>query len=269
MNVRLANTGELSMPTSETPLLALEGVSHGYRSTLGVSSVAIENVSLTIGAGEFVCLLGPSGCGKTTLLNMVAGFIAPTKGQVRMSGNRIDGPSPERGVVFQDYSLFPWLTVQANVEFGLQMAGVKRPERRERALHYLQMVGLQDAAGRYPFELSGGMKQRVAIARALATDPEVLLMDEPFAALDAMTRATLQSELLAIHESERKTVIFVTHNIGEALNLGTRAIVLSPNPGRIVKDVKIDLPRPRRRVSSRFNELYQELADSIGVEMSE
>ena len=269
MNAGLADSGEVSIVMPEKPLLVLDGVSHGYRSTQGVSSIAVENVSLTIHAGEFVCLLGPSGCGKTTLLNMVAGFLAPTKGQVRMSGNRIDGPSPERGVVFQDYSLFPWLTVEANVEFGLQMARVKRAERRERAQHYLKMVGLQDAGGRYPFELSGGMKQRVAIARALATNPDVLLMDEPFAALDAMTRATLQSELLAIHESERKTIIFVTHNIGEALNLGTRAIVLSPNPGRVVKDIEIDVPRPRRRVSARFNELYQELADSIGVDMSE
>lgn len=256
-------------PSPREPLLSLSHISHGYESALGGRSNAIENLSLKIEAGEFVCLLGPSGCGKTTLLNMIAGFIMPAAGAVIVSGQIVEGPSPKRGVVFQDYSLFPWLTVAANVEFGLQMMGKSRAQRREGAAYFLNLVGLKDAAHRYPFELSGGMKQRVAIARALATEPEVLLMDEPFAALDAMTRATLQNELLAIHASENKTIIFVTHNIGEALNLGTRAVVMSAGPGRIVEDIPIDLPRPRLRVSARFNELYQTLSDAIGVDMTE
>jgi NitT/TauT family transport system ATP-binding protein len=251
------------------PLLVLDRVTHAYRSALGDETVAVHDVGLSVQAGEFVCLLGPSGCGKTTLLNMIAGFITPTRGEVVVLGKKVEGPSPKRGVVFQDYSLFPWLTVAGNVEFGLRMAGNPRQERRDRLAHYLEMVGLASAAGRYPFELSGGMKQRVAIARALATNPEILLMDEPFAALDAMTRAALQNELLAIHGREYKTIIFVTHNIGEALNLGSRAIVLSAHPGRVVQDVRIDLPRPRRRALARFNELYQILADAIGVEMAE
>jgi NitT/TauT family transport system ATP-binding protein len=226
-------------------------------------------LSLSIKPGEFVCVLGPSGCGKTTLLNILAGFVIPSRGEVRINGERIAGPSSERGVVFQDYSLFPWLTAQANVEFGLRMAGRPARERRQAADALLDLVGLPEAGAKYPFELSGGMKQRVAIARALATHPALLLMDEPFAALDAMTRASLQGRLIEIQQQEAQTILFVTHNIAEALLLGSRLIVMSPNPGRIIEDIAIDLPRPRRRTSPAFNELYDHVVRSIGLETAE
>jgi NitT/TauT family transport system ATP-binding protein len=249
-------------------LIACSNVSHDYDSVRGVAA-ALGNVSLTIGRGEFVCVLGPSGCGKTTLLNILAGFIAPSHGDVLINGHRIDGPSSERGVVFQDYSLFPWLTAQSNVEFGLRMAGRAARERREIAKSLLELVGLPNAAGKYPFELSGGMKQRIAIARALATKPALLLMDEPFAALDAMTRSSLQTRLIEIQEQQNQTILFVTHNIAEALFLASRLIVMSPNPGRIVEDLQVDLPRPRRRTSPTFNSLYEHIARAIGLETAE
>lgn len=252
------------------PLIACQDLGHTYAARSGPEVVAIERVNLTIAAGEFVCLLGPSGCGKTTLLNMVAGFLAPTHGSLRVGGQDITGPSPDRGVVFQDYSLFPWLTVQGNVEFGLRMAGVAAHARAAKARAHLELVGLEAAASRYPFELSGGMKQRVAIARALATDPSVLLMDEPFAALDAMTRGGLQTQLLDIQARTHKTVLFVTHNIGEAIFLASRIVVLSTRPGRITQDIRLDgLPRPRRRSSPEFNRLYEQLVAAIGAEAGE
>ncbi|WP_194164407.1 ABC transporter ATP-binding protein [Lacisediminimonas profundi] len=242
------------------------GLGHRYESALGQSNQALSAVSLSIQAGEFVCLLGPSGCGKTTLLNLLAGFLSPSEGQLSVGGLPVRGPSPQRGVVFQDYSLFPWLTVADNVAFGLRMKGLSAAQCSTVVASHLALVGLESAARRYPFELSGGMKQRVAIARALAPDPDVLLMDEPFAALDAMTRGSLQEQLLQIHESQGKTVVFVTHNIGEAILLGTRILVLSPNPGRVVEDLKVDLPRPRRRTSTQFNALYEHLTELIGFE---
>jgi NitT/TauT family transport system ATP-binding protein len=248
------------------PLIECVGLGHAYRSANGGETQALTDVSLTIADGEFVCLLGPSGCGKTTLLNMIAGFVTPTTGAIRFGGSAIEGPSPQRGLVFQDYSLFPWLTVAGNVAFGPRMAGRPAADRRRLTNELLALVGLTSAAGKYPSELSGGMQQRVAIARALATDPSVLLMDEPFAALDAMTRGALQKQLLEIHAASGKTVVFVTHNIAEAIALGTRVIVLTPNPGRIAEDVLVDLPSPRRRTSPGFNALYERLARAIGVE---
>lgn len=247
-------------------LIEIDGVGHAYRSSRGQSHAALDEVSLTIGAGEFVCLLGPSGCGKTTLLNMIAGFLTPTRGTVRVGGEVVRGPGPERGVVFQDYSLFGWLTALGNVAFGLRMAGVPRELRQTKAEQGLRAMGLEGVAGRYPFELSGGMKQRVAIARALATEPQVLLADEPFAALDAMTRASLQTQLLAIQQKAGTTVVFVTHNIAEAVFLGSRILVMSPHPGRVIEDVVVDLPRPRRRTSPQFNALYEHLGRAIGLE---
>jgi NitT/TauT family transport system ATP-binding protein len=241
---------------------------HVYDSGRG-RTTALGNVSLTIDRGEFVCVLGPSGCGKTTLLNILAGFVVPSHGDILVNGSAIEGPSAERGVVFQDYSLFPWLTAQANVEFGLRMAGRAARERGEIARDLLRLVGLPEAGAKYPFELSGGMKQRIAIARALATRPSLLLMDEPFAALDAMTRSSLQARLIDIHRQEQPTILFVTHNIGEALFLASRLIVMSANPGRIVEDIRVDLPRPRRRTSPRFNELYEHLERAIGLETAE
>ncbi|MGV7213260.1 ABC transporter ATP-binding protein [Bradyrhizobium sp. UFLA05-112] len=250
------------------PLIRCIELGHVYDSGRG-KTIALGNISLTIDRGEFVCILGPSGCGKSTLLNILAGFVAPAHGDVRVDGHAIDGPSSERGVVFQDYSLFPWLTAQANVEFGLRMAGMAAAKRSDIARQLLSSVGLPDAGAKYPFELSGGMKQRIAIARALATRPSLLLMDEPFAALDAMTRSSLQAKLIDIHRQEQPTIVFVTHNIAEALVLATRLIVMSPNPGRIVEDIKVDLPRPRRRTTPRFNELYEHVARSIGLETAE
>jgi NitT/TauT family transport system ATP-binding protein len=230
---------------------------------------ALDEVSLTVRSGEFLCVVGPSGCGKTTLLNMIAGFIPPTDGSIRLRGKQISGPGPERGVVFQEYSLFGWLTVRDNVEFGLRMARMAAVERRQIADRYLAMVSLADVGSRYPFELSGGMKQRVAIARALVTNPAVLLMDEPFAALDSMTRSSMQSELMAICQAERKTVIFITHNIGEALYLADRVAVMSARPGRIIDEIWVSLPRPRRRTSAGFNDLYERIEQLLGVHVAE
>jgi NitT/TauT family transport system ATP-binding protein len=230
--------------------------------------LALGNVKLTVPLGQFVCLLGPSGCGKTTLLNLIAGFLVPSEGYVFVNGQVVDGPGPDRGMVFQDYSLFPWLTVLQNIEFGPSIAGMKASERRKRAMHYLELVNLGDIAHRYPTQLSGGMKQRVAIARALAAGPKVLLMDEPFAALDAMTRSRLQNELIRIHELERPTILFVTHNIDEAIRLADRVLVMSPNPGRVVSDVLIDLEKPRARTSLEFARLYDRFEHEIGLESS-
>jgi NitT/TauT family transport system ATP-binding protein len=265
MNMQLDLVSGLSV---EQPLISCDDVGHTYGSERG-NTIVLENVSLTIQPGEFVCVLGPSGCGKTTLLNILAGFVVPSRGEVRIAGERITGPSSERGVVFQDYSLFPWLTAQANVEFGLRMTGRPSRERRLAAKSLLDLVGLPDAGSKYPFELSGGMKQRIAIARALATRPALLLMDEPFAALDAMTRSSLQARLIEIQQQQAQTILFVTHNIAEALVLGSRLIVMSSNPGRIVEDFAVDLPRPRRRTTPAFNELYDRVARSIGLETAE
>ncbi|WP_128971024.1 ABC transporter ATP-binding protein [Bradyrhizobium tropiciagri] len=265
MNARV----EISSQTAVgEPLIACVELGHVYDSGRG-RTTALGSISLTVDRGEFVCVLGPSGCGKTTLLNILAGFVVPAQGFVRVGGHAINGPSSERGVVFQDYSLFPWLTAQANVEFGLRMAGRAARERAKIAHDLLGLVGLPDAGAKYPFELSGGMKQRIAIARALAPRPSLLLMDEPFAALDAMTRSSLQAKLVEIHRQERPTILFVTHNIAEALVLASRLIVMSPNPGRIVEDIRIDLPRPRRRTAPRFNELYEHVARAIGLETAE
>jgi NitT/TauT family transport system ATP-binding protein len=227
--------------------------------------VALDNVQLSIPRGQFVCLLGPSGCGKTTLLNLIAGFLKPTEGHIFVDGRVVDSPGPDRGMVFQDYSLFPWLTVLGNVEFGMDVAGVDATERKERGMHYLDLMQLAHIAQRYPSQLSGGMKQRVAIARALAAGPKVLLMDEPFAALDAMTRSRLQLELIRIHELERRTTLFVTHNIDEAIRLADRVLVMSPNPGRVASDVLITSDRPRARTSIEFAELYDRFEQEIGM----
>src|SRR5438132_3271510 len=194
---------------------------------------ALEDITLDVRPGEFLALVGPSGCGKSTLLDLLGGLTAPTSGRILLDGRPIEGPARDRGIVFQQYALFPWRTAAQNVEFGLDIAGFKAKERRERALHYLELVGLSAFAERYPHELSGGMKQRVAIARSLAFDPEVLLMDEPFAALDAQTRESLQDELLRIWEHTGKTIVFITHGIDEAVYLGQRVAVLTSRPGRI------------------------------------
>jgi NitT/TauT family transport system ATP-binding protein len=203
--------------------------------------VALEDVTLDVRAGEFLTLVGPSGCGKSTLLDLLGGLTAPTSGQILLDGRPITGPARDRGVVFQQYALFPWRTALQNISFGLEIAGVRSSERTEKARHYLDLVGLSAFANRYPHELSGGMKQRVAIARSLAYDPDVLLMDEPFAALDAQTRETLQIELLRIWRATAKTIIFITHGIDEAVVLGQRVAIMTARPGRIRQVV--DIPK--------------------------
>ena len=207
--------------------------------------VALNGVSLDIHENEFVCVVGPSGCGKSTLLNIIAGLHEPTSGQVLVDGQAVSGPGPDRGVVFQQYALFPWLTVQKNVEFGLKLQGMSQDKAEQEAKKYIKMVDLEQFAQSYPKELSGGMKQRVAIARAYAINPKVLLMDEPFGALDAQTRTQLQTELLKTWEKEQKTCFFITHDVEEAIILAQRVIIMSARPGRIKEVVEINIPYPR------------------------
>ena len=220
--------------------------------------VALNGVDFEIEENQFICVVGPSGCGKSTLLNIIAGLENATEGAVYIDGKKIEGTGVERGVVFQQYALFPWLTVLKNVMFGLKLQGKSEAEAKEIAMKYIKMVQLEDFVNHYPKELSGGMKQRVAIARAYAVNPEVLLMDEPFGALDAQTRTQLQTELLKTWESERKTCFFITHDVDEAIILAQRVIVMSARPGRIKEVVNIDIPYPRdqeTKMSPRFLEL--------------
>jgi NitT/TauT family transport system ATP-binding protein len=220
---------------------------------------ALYNLNLKVKAGEFVTIGGPSGCGKTTFLDIMAGLSLPTSGEIYIDGKRITGPDLNRGIVLQGYALFPWRTVRKNIEYGLEVKKIPRSERRLISDKYIELVELNGFEDRYPHELSGGMKQRVAIARALAFDPEVLLMDEPFAAVDAQTRETLQDELLRVWEKTNKTIIFITHSIEEAVFLADRVVVMSSNPGAIRCFLNIDLPRPRRirdvRNSDAFNRI--------------
>jgi len=225
--------------------------------------VAIESVSLEIKAGEFFVIVGPSGCGKSTLLDLLGGLTRPTSGRILIGETPVNGPALDRGLVFQQYALFPWRTAQKNVEFGLEAKGVAPRERAERATRFLEMVGLADFHDRYPHELSGGMKQRVAIARSLAYDPDVLLMDEPFAALDAQTREILQGELLRIWEESGKTIVFITHGIDEAVYLGQRVAVMTSRPGRIKQIIDIPLVSRSReedlRATPEFSHLRHEV----------
>jgi NitT/TauT family transport system ATP-binding protein len=241
----------------------VRGVSKLYPATGQTASWALDNVSLDIRAGEFMCAIGPSGCGKTTLLNMVAGFIEPTRGTLTFDGREISGPGSDRGVVFQEYALFPWLTARRNVEFGLRQQNIPAAQRKVIVDEFLALAGLTHAADRYPFELSGGMRQRVAVVRALVTKPRILLMDEPFAAVDAMTRATLQEELLRIWKEVGLGIFFITHNIEESVFLAQRIVVMSPFPGRIKEIVEVDLPYPRDRGSAAFGELYTRVSRSF------
>ena len=229
--------------------------------------VALDGVDLEIGDDEFLTVLGPSGCGKTTLLNIVAGFEEATGGEVRVDGEAIRKPGPDRGVVFQEYALFPWLTVEQNIEFGLRERGVPKARRRARVRQQIASVGLSGFGGRYPQELSGGMRQRVALARVLVNDPKILLMDEPFAALDAQTRSIMQQELLRVWSAERRTAIFITHNIEEAILLGDRVVVMTARPGRIKDIVAVGLPRPRDVTSAEFNEIRRHIGVLLEAEV--
>jgi len=229
---------------------------------------ALESINLEVKENEFLCFIGPSGCGKTTLLRMVAGLDYPSSGKIILDGKEIKGPSPDRGMVFQEFSLFPWRTVIKNVTFGLEIQGIDRGEQYKIAKEYIELVGLKGFENRYPYELSGGMKQRVAIARALATDPAILLMDEPFGSVDAQTRNVLQEELLEIWKRTKKTVLFVTHSVDEAVYLADRVAVMSARPGCIVKCLDIDIPRPRKRTSMEVNEFREKLLMLLGLERS-
>jgi NitT/TauT family transport system ATP-binding protein len=225
--------------------LALEGLQKTYYDPYkGTQVTAVRDVSLRVEPGEFVSVVGPSGCGKTTILNMIAGFLPHTGGRILVDGKPISGPGPDRGVVFQSFALFPWKTVLDNVGFGPKMRGVPRAERDRIAREYLALAGLAHAADRYPAELSGGMQQRVGVVRALANEPDVLLMDEPFASVDAQTRLMLQEELTRIWQQRRTTVLFITHDVPEAVFLANRVIVLSQ--GRVLDDIAVPLPHPRR-----------------------
>ncbi|SCM76078.1 putative enzyme [uncultured Pleomorphomonas sp.] len=227
---------------------------------------AIEDFNLDVADGEFVTVVGPSGCGKSTALNVAAGLVRPSSGGITVDGARVEGPGPERGVIFQQYALFPWLTVRQNVEFGLRIAGHRRDERRRIADHFIDLVGLADFAGALPKTLSGGMKQRCAIARAYAVNPKILLMDEPFGALDALTRVQLQDQLLAMWSRERRTVMFITHDVDEAVYLANRVVVMAARPGRLHRVVDVDLPFPRTediRLSAAFAALRNEVWRSV------
>jgi NitT/TauT family transport system ATP-binding protein len=241
-------------PTEEAKIV-IKGIGrtfHIKKSPTGPHDfVALQDISLEVHKGEFVALVGPSGCGKSTLLDILAGLAKPSAGAVYIDGKQVTGPALDRGIVLQGYALFPWRTVRQNVEFGLEIKKVPKGERKEISTRFINLVGLKGFEDRFPHELSGGMKQRVAIARALAYDPEVLLMDEPFAAVDAQTRETLQDELLRIWEETGKTIIFVTHSIEEAAFLADRVAVLTSNPGTLREIVPIDLPRPRQNSDIR------------------
>ncbi len=231
--------------------------------------IALSDINLSIADDEFVSFVGPSGCGKTTLLRIIAGLDTATSGEVRVDGSLITGPGQKVGMVFQEYSLFPWRSVLSNVAFGLEMRGIAKDERNEIAKKFIALVGLSQFEQSYPYELSGGMRQRVAIARALATDPDLLLMDEPFGALDAQTRNHMQCELLAIWETKKKTILFVTHSCDEAVFLSDRVVVLSPRPGVIREIVNISISRPRDRTNKEFIDLRRHLLDMIEEEERE
>jgi len=221
--------------------------------------VALRDINLTIPEGQFVCLLGPSGCGKSTLLNAVAGFSLPSSGVITVDGKAVTGPGPDRGMVFQEYALFPWMTVEQNIGFGLEIKGMGKVEIQTRVEALMNMLGLSDFRNRFPKDLSGGMRQRVAIARVLALDSPTMLMDEPFGALDALTRRNLQDELLRIWAELKKTIIFVTHSIEEAIYLADRIVVMTYRPGTIKRDLLVELPRLRDPSSADFNALKREL----------
>jgi NitT/TauT family transport system ATP-binding protein len=254
------------------PILTARAVTKTFTLPRGGSHVvAVDRFSLDVEEGEFVCLLGASGCGKSTLLNMFAGFLQPTSGEVALRGEPITRIEPRCGMIFQSYALFPWKTVRKNVEFGLKMQGVQREERQRRGQHFIDMVKLKGFEDYYPAELSGGMQQRVTFARMLAADPEVLLMDEPFAALDAMTRQVMQEELLRIHERSRKTIVFITHSIDEALILANRIVVMSARPGRVKSILQNSLPTPRHvtvQLSSEYAALKAEIWKLVESEVT-
>jgi NitT/TauT family transport system ATP-binding protein len=236
-----------SHPIAEVvvPKVALDAISLSYKATSGERLLALDNISLEVKPGEFLCIVGPSGCGKSTLLHLIAGLNPQTSGKVLVDGAPVSGPGTDRILIFQELGLFPWLTVGGNVEFGMKMKNVSKTEREERVQYYLRLVHLSKFRDSYIHQLSGGMRQRVALARALATEPDVLLMDEPFAALDAQTRDLLHDELERLWFETGRTIIFVTHNVREAVRLGDRVVLMTFRPGRVKQEFSVNLPRPR------------------------
>jgi NitT/TauT family transport system ATP-binding protein len=247
---------------SARAIIEAEGLALEYRSAAG-QTVALKDVSLQVSEGEFLTVLGPSGCGKTSLLNIIAGLIKPTAGEVRLDGKAIDGPGPDRGVVFQSHALLPWRTVRDNIKFGVEMQREKRHTRLKEIDSIIQLVGLEGFENSYPRELSGGMQQRCGLARALIADPRILLMDEPFGAVDALTREVMREEIERIILETGKTVIFITHSIDEAILLGDRVAVFTERPGRIRHSEEIGLPRPRYEYDARSHERYTDVRERL------
>jgi NitT/TauT family transport system ATP-binding protein len=252
----------IATPFAPEIKLRTEGINMAFKT--GRETIAVlDNINLDVAHGEFLCLVGPSGCGKSTLLSMMAGFLSPTSGVIKIDGEAVRGPDPRRIFVFQERGVFPWLTVRGNVEFGLsKLAGA---ERQHRVRHYIKMVGLEGFENAYPQELSGGMKQRLEVARALAVNPDMLFLDEPFGALDSITRLVMRGELLRIWQAEHKTIILVTHDIDEAVQLADRVVVLSARPARVQEVVTIDIPHPRDISSPRYLELRDGILEQIGL----
>jgi NitT/TauT family transport system ATP-binding protein len=253
----------VTAPAQAAAMIEISGVSQVFQTSGRQSHLALSNISLTIQDGAFVSILGPSGCGKSTLLYIVGGFVTPSQGIAKVKGKAITGPGPDRGPVFQEFALFPWKSVLGNVMYGPRQQGVSSAEAEAQSRQLIDMVGLKGFEHFYPKELSGGMKQRVALARTLAYHPAVLLMDEPFGALDAHTRTRLQNDLLNIWERDRKTVLFVTHSVEEAVFLSDKVVVMTRSPGRIKRIIDIDLPRPRRRAELLLDPHYQKYVVDI------
>jgi len=259
---------------SDVPKVRLGNICLSYRTQAGERLLALDHINLQVKSGEFLCIVGPSGCGKSTLLHLIAGLQRQTSGQILIDGNNVQGPGTDRILIFQELGLFPWLTVGDNVAFGMKMKGVGKAEREEKTRYYLRLVHLSQFKDSYTHQLSGGMRQRVALARALATEPDVLLMDEPFAALDAQTRDLLHEELERIWAQTGRTIIFVTHNVREAIRLGDRVVLLTFRPGRVKREFPVDLPRPRvledpsvaRAAREILEELREEINRSLEVE---
>ena len=252
-----------------SPLLSIQGVSRTFVSPKGQTTQALLPVDFDVAENDFVTILGPSGCGKSTMLRIVAGLDHPTEGRVLLGGRPVEGPGADRGMVFQSYTLFPWLTIEQNIRFGLRERGMPEAQQKERAAYFIAKVGLRGFEQHFPKQLSGGMQQRTAIARALANDPKILLMDEPFGALDNQTRVLMQELLLGIWEAERKTVLFVTHDIDEAIFMANRVAVFSARPGRIKTELAVDLPHPRHytiKTSPEFMDLKARLTEEIRAE---
>lgn len=252
----------------ESSLLRIEGLGKHFASDQGRDVAALLDVDLSVEENEFVCIVGPSGCGKSTLLRILAGLELPSEGRALMKGVEIKGPGRERGMVFQEYSLMPWRSVEENVWMGPELLGYPAGERKKAAAHYIGLVKLDGFERAFPHELSGGMRQRVAIARALANDPEILLMDEPFGALDSHTRIILQKELLKIWQAHRKTILFVTHSVDEAVFLADRIVVMSARPGRVVLEESLDLPHPRKRDNPVYARTLEKILELLEAEQA-